>query len=150
MCTSVPQEQYWSGCWLRFAPILVAGGVEGALYKVGIEANHVHKERLRLVQTPLESIGPLCSPSNRARSRSPNSGTGWPITLTGPWRAPTRSPGNYHAKSAFVAATFTRLAGVLIGGVKLEMKQLYVDDETTIVELLSTSRTNEGAAFVNR
>ncbi|HEX4588069.1 MAG TPA: nuclear transport factor 2 family protein [Mycobacterium sp.] len=57
--------------------------------------------------------------------------------------------GRYHSKSEFVAATFTRLAGVLTGGVKLDVEHLYLDGDTTIVELLSTSRTNEGAAFAN-
>jgi hypothetical protein len=58
--------------------------------------------------------------------------------------------GRYHSKSEFVAATFTRLAGVLTGGVKLQVQHLYQDDDTTIVELLSTSKTNEGAAFANK
>jgi hypothetical protein len=39
---------------------------------------------------------------------------------------------------------------VLQGGVKLEVEHLYVDGNTTIAELLSTSTTNEGASFDNR
>jgi ketosteroid isomerase-like protein len=58
--------------------------------------------------------------------------------------------GRYQTKSDFVAATFARLDGVLVGGVKLEVQHLYVDEDTTIVELLSTSTTTEGAAFANR
>jgi ketosteroid isomerase-like protein len=58
--------------------------------------------------------------------------------------------GQYHSKAAFRCATFDRLAGVLVGGVRLEVQQLYLDGDTTIVEVLSTSRTNEGAAFANR
>ena len=36
------------------------------------------------------------------------------------------------------------------GGVKLEVEHLYIDGDTTIAELLSTSTTNEGAPFANR
>jgi ketosteroid isomerase-like protein len=57
--------------------------------------------------------------------------------------------GRYHSKAEFVEATFTRLAGVLPGGVKLEVTDLYVDGDTTIAELHSTSTTNEGADFAN-
>jgi hypothetical protein len=57
--------------------------------------------------------------------------------------------GRYLSKAEFVNATFTRLAQVLPGGVKLELKQLHVDGDTTIAELHSTSTTNEGAAFAN-
>lgn len=35
-------------------------------------------------------------------------------------------------------------------GVKLEVQHLYIDGDTTIVELLSTSVTNEEAPFANR
>ena len=49
----------------------------------------------------------------------------------------------------FIDATFGRLAGVLVGGVKLEVQHLFVDGETTIAELRSTSTTIEGAAFAN-
>jgi uncharacterized protein len=38
---------------------------------------------------------------------------------------------------------------VLVGGVKLEVQHLFVDGETTIVELRSTSTTIEGTAFAN-
>ncbi|WP_328889229.1 nuclear transport factor 2 family protein [Streptomyces sp. NBC_00316] len=58
--------------------------------------------------------------------------------------------GRYHSKKEFVAATFTRLAGLLQGGVKLKVEHLYVDGDTTIAELLSTSTSNEGAPFANR
>jgi uncharacterized protein len=58
--------------------------------------------------------------------------------------------GRYHSKSDFIKATFDRLDGVLQGGVKLEVEHLYLDGDTTIAELLSTSVTNEGAPFANR
>ena len=58
--------------------------------------------------------------------------------------------GRYHSKKDFIEATFSRLEGVLRGGVKLEVQHLYVDGDTTIGELLSTSVTNEGAPFANR
>lgn len=58
--------------------------------------------------------------------------------------------GRYHSKKDFIEATFSRLEGVLRGGVKLEVQHLYVDGDTTIAELLSTSVTNEGAPFANR
>jgi ketosteroid isomerase-like protein len=58
--------------------------------------------------------------------------------------------GHYRNKQEFIDATFSRLDGVLQGGVKLEVEQLYVDGDTTIAELLSTSTTNEGASFDNR
>ncbi|WP_269856905.1 nuclear transport factor 2 family protein [Streptomyces sp. RPT161] len=57
--------------------------------------------------------------------------------------------GRYHNKQAFIDATFGRLAGVLAGGVKLAVQRLFIDGDTTIVELLSTSTTNEGASFTN-
>jgi ketosteroid isomerase-like protein len=53
--------------------------------------------------------------------------------------------GRYHSKSEFIESTFARLAGVLPGGVKLEITHLHVDGDTTIVELRSMSTTNEGA-----
>src|ERR1700735_2827268 len=43
--------------------------------------------------------------------------------------------GRYHTKSDFLAATFARLDGVLVGGVRLEVQHLYIDTDTTIVEL---------------
>jgi ketosteroid isomerase-like protein len=58
--------------------------------------------------------------------------------------------GRYLNKQAFVDATFTRLAGVLSGGVHLKVENVFVDGDTTIVELHSTSTTNEGAPFANR
>jgi uncharacterized protein len=58
--------------------------------------------------------------------------------------------GRYHSKKDFIESTFSRLEGVLRGGVKLEVQHLYVDGDTTIAELLSTSVTNEGAPFANR
>jgi ketosteroid isomerase-like protein len=57
--------------------------------------------------------------------------------------------GRYHSKSKFVASTFSRLAHVLPGGVKLVVQRLYVDGDTAIVEFHSTSTTNEGAQFAN-
>jgi hypothetical protein len=58
--------------------------------------------------------------------------------------------GRYRSKKDFIAAAFDRLDGVLRGGVHLEVQHLYVDGDTTIAELLSTSTTNEGAPFANR
>jgi uncharacterized protein len=58
--------------------------------------------------------------------------------------------GRYHSKKEFIDATFARLAGVLPGGAELTVEHLFLDGDTTIVELLSNSRTNEGAAFANR
>jgi hypothetical protein len=57
--------------------------------------------------------------------------------------------GRYRNKGEFIDSTFTRIAGVLPGGVKLDIKHLDVDGETTIAELHSTSTTNEGADFFN-
>ena len=53
------------------------------------------------------------------------------------------------SKEQFVRATFSRLGGVLSDGVKLEVTHLFVDGDTTIAELHSTSTTNEGAKFAN-
>jgi ketosteroid isomerase-like protein len=58
--------------------------------------------------------------------------------------------GRYLSKQAFLDATFARLDGVLSGGVHLEVEHVFVDGETAIVELYSTSTTNEGAPFANR
>jgi ketosteroid isomerase-like protein len=58
--------------------------------------------------------------------------------------------GRYHDKKQFIDATFTRLDGVLQDGAKLEVEHLYLDGDTAIAELLSTSTTNEGAPFANR
>jgi ketosteroid isomerase-like protein len=58
--------------------------------------------------------------------------------------------GHYLSKQAFLDATFARLDGVLSGGVHLEVEHVFVDGETAIVELYSTSTTNEGAPFANR
>ena len=58
--------------------------------------------------------------------------------------------GRYRGKQQFADATFARLAGVLRGGVKLEVRHLHIDGDTTIVELESTSTANDGAQFANR
>jgi ketosteroid isomerase-like protein len=57
--------------------------------------------------------------------------------------------GRYHNKQEFIDATFGRLAGVLVGGVRLEVEHLFVDGDTTVAELRSTSTTIEGATFAN-
>ena len=57
--------------------------------------------------------------------------------------------GRYHSKAQFIEATFTRLGGVLPGGVELEVTHVYLDGDTAIAELRSTSTTNEGAQFAN-
>ena len=38
-----------------------------------------------------------------------------------------RLAGRYHSKAEFIGSTFARLAGVLPGGVKLEITHLYID-----------------------
>jgi ketosteroid isomerase-like protein len=58
--------------------------------------------------------------------------------------------GRYRGKEEFTAATFARLARVLEGGVKLTVEHLYVDGDTTVAELVSTSTSKEGAPFDNR
>jgi uncharacterized protein len=57
--------------------------------------------------------------------------------------------GRYHSKADFIAATFTRLEGVLEGGATLKLQRIYVDGDTAIAELVSTSKTTEGATFAN-
>jgi ketosteroid isomerase-like protein len=57
--------------------------------------------------------------------------------------------GWYRSKADIVAATFDRLHGVLVGGATLEVRHLYVDGDTTVAGLRSTSKTNEGATFAN-
>ena len=57
--------------------------------------------------------------------------------------------GRYRSRDEFIGATFARLGGVLADGVKLEVTHLFVDGDTTIAELHSTSTTNEGAHFAN-
>jgi ketosteroid isomerase-like protein len=52
-------------------------------------------------------------------------------------------------KAEFASSTLARLAGVLPGGVKLEITKLSIDGETRIAELHSTSTTNEGAELAN-
>jgi ketosteroid isomerase-like protein len=58
--------------------------------------------------------------------------------------------GHYTSKKAFIAATFSRLQGVLQGGAQLEVQNIFVDGDVAIAELLSTSLTNEGAKFANK
>ena len=62
------------------------------------------------------------------------------------WTAKGTHPlaGRYHSKSDFLESAFARLSGVLPGGVKLQITHPYVDGDTTVVELHSTSTTNEG------
>jgi hypothetical protein len=50
--------------------------------------------------------------------------------------------GRYLSKQAFLDATFDRLAGVLSDGVHLDVEHVFVDGDTAIVELYSTSTTN--------
>jgi uncharacterized protein len=57
--------------------------------------------------------------------------------------------GRYRSKDEFVGATFSRLGGVLSDGVRLQVKRLFVDGDTTIAELHSISTTNEGGQFAN-
>ena len=58
--------------------------------------------------------------------------------------------GRFHSKAEFIAASFTRLEGVLVGGATLEVQDIHVDDDITVAELLATSQTKEGAPFANR
>ena len=58
--------------------------------------------------------------------------------------------GRYRSKQEFTEHTFARLAGVLREGAELGVENVFVDGDTTIVELRATSTTNEGAAFANR
>jgi ketosteroid isomerase-like protein len=57
--------------------------------------------------------------------------------------------GRYRSKADFIAATFGRLQGVLVGGRNSKVRHIYVDGDTTIAELRSVSKTNEGATFAN-
>ena len=57
--------------------------------------------------------------------------------------------GRYRTKAEFIAATFTPLEGVLVGGAALKVRNIYVDGDTTIAELRSVSKTKEGATFAN-
>jgi uncharacterized protein len=57
--------------------------------------------------------------------------------------------GRYRTKADFIAATFDRLRGVLVGGAMLKVRHIYVDGDTTIAELRSSSKTSEGATFAN-
>jgi uncharacterized protein len=74
----------------------------------------------------------------RRRRRRPDRGGTHPLA------------GPYLSKQAFLDAAFARLDGVLSGGVHLEVEHVFVDGGTAIVELYSTSTTNEGAPFANR
>ncbi|MFG2794663.1 nuclear transport factor 2 family protein [Streptomyces sp. NPDC048419] len=58
--------------------------------------------------------------------------------------------GRYRTKTEFIEATFTRLDRVLQGGVQLKVERMYIDGDTAIAELLSTSTSLEGAPFANR
>ena len=53
--------------------------------------------------------------------------------------------GRYRSKADFIAATFDRLHGVLVGGAMLKVRHIYVDGGTTIAELRSSSKTQRGA-----
>jgi len=64
-------------------------------------------------------------------------------------RAPTPCAAGIAQRAAFIAATFDRLPGVLVGGASLKVRHIYVDGDTTIAELRSSSRTNEGATFAS-
>jgi ketosteroid isomerase-like protein len=57
--------------------------------------------------------------------------------------------GVYRSKQEFLTATFGRLAGVLPEGVKLRVQHVFVDGDTTIVELCSTSIAADGSPFSN-
>ena len=71
------------------------------------------------------------SASCRARRPSRSSGLGWADDVD--WTVEGTHPlaGRYHNKQEFIDATFGRLAGVLVGGVRLEVQHLFVDGDTT-------------------
>jgi uncharacterized protein len=58
--------------------------------------------------------------------------------------------GRYHGKQDFIHRAFGRWGPILRGGLKMTLEHIYVDGDTTIVELLSTSTSVEGAPFSNR
>jgi hypothetical protein len=58
--------------------------------------------------------------------------------------------GRYRTKQDFIHSAFDRWGPILQGGVKLTLESIYVDGDTTIAELLSTSTSVEGAPFSNR
>jgi len=58
--------------------------------------------------------------------------------------------GRYHGKQDFIRRAFGRWGPILRGGLKMKLEHIYVDGDTTIVELLSTSTSVEGAPFSNR
>lgn len=68
------------------------------------------------------------------------------------WTAEGTRPlaGRYHGKKEFTQATFARPGRLMKDGVGLKLQHLYVDGDTTVVELLSSAITAEGAPFENR
>jgi uncharacterized protein len=58
--------------------------------------------------------------------------------------------GRYHGKQDFLHRAFDRWGPILQGGLKQKLEHIYVDGDTTIAELLSTSTSVEGAPFSNR
>jgi ketosteroid isomerase-like protein len=58
--------------------------------------------------------------------------------------------GRYLDKQAFLDATFGRLAEVLSDRVRLEVERVFVDGDTAIAELYSTSIAHEDTPFANR
>lgn len=58
--------------------------------------------------------------------------------------------GRYQTKQDFLHRAFDRWGPILQGGLKQKLEHLYIDGDTTIAELLSTSTTVEGAPFANR
>ena len=58
--------------------------------------------------------------------------------------------GRYHGKQDFIHRAFDRWNPILRGGLKIRLEHIYVDGDTTIVEMLSTSTSVEGAPFSNR
>ncbi len=57
--------------------------------------------------------------------------------------------GTYHSKNDFLDHTFRRLNKILKEGVVLEVKNIYIDKNTAIVEMLSLSTAINGKPFNN-
>jgi ketosteroid isomerase-like protein len=72
-------------------------------------------------------------PAYRDRVADDSNDVDWTVLGTHPLS------GRFHGKQEFIDATSERLAGILPGGARLKVRSLYVDGDTTIVELLSTA-----------
>jgi ketosteroid isomerase-like protein len=57
--------------------------------------------------------------------------------------------GSYTSKTEFVRATFDRLAALMRDGVRLQLKQLFVDGDVAVAEPVASSTTLDGAHYDN-